>query len=152
MVNDVPATPATLSSAEQHLLEVGRSVLADQPFSQHIGAELRQLKPGMAELAVEVTPELRQQHGYAHGGVTSYLVDNALTFAGGSVLGPNVLTQELKLNYLRPADGDELVARASVLHASKRLAVCRCDVFAVEEGRESLCATGTGTIASARVR
>lgn len=25
-----------------------------------------------------------QQHGFVHGGVISYLADNALTFAGGS--------------------------------------------------------------------
>ena len=27
------------------------------------------------------------QHGFVHGGVISYLVDNAITFAGASVLG-----------------------------------------------------------------
>ncbi len=93
--------------------------------------------------------ELLQQDGYVHGGVVSFLADNALTFAGGSVLGPRVLTQEYKINYLRPADGEKLSARASVVSVGRRHAVCRCDVFAAgANGNETLCAAVQGTIAS----
>lgn len=73
-------------------------------------------------------------------------MDNALTFAGGTVLGPNVLTQEFKVSYVRPAKGERLVARATVIYSSKRQAVCRCDVFAVDGADEALCATSLGTI------
>lgn len=149
---EVTEADSSPGGPEQYLLELGREVLEAQPFSKLLGTELRRLLPGSAELAVAVTHDLRQQHGYAHGGVTAYLVDNALTFAGGSVLGSNVLTQEVKLNYLRPSDGEELVARAEVVHASKRRAVCRCEVFAVSGGEEVLTATGMGTIAAAGSR
>ncbi|MGH3454596.1 MAG: PaaI family thioesterase, partial [Nocardioidaceae bacterium] len=53
---------------------------------------------------------------------------------------------EYKLSFVRPAIGDDLVARASVVHAGRRQAVCRCDVFDVTDGQESLCATALGTI------
>ena len=96
-----------------------------------------------------VREELLQQDGYVHGGVIGYLTDNALTFAGGSVLGPRVLTQEYKINYLRPAGGERLSARALVVSAGRRHAVCRCDVFDVgADGEETLCAAAQGTIAS----
>lgn len=131
------------------LLEVGRAVLALQPFSVWLGAELLVLEAGKAELAMKIEPHMRQQNGFVHGGIVSYLIDNALTFAGGSVLGPNVLTQEFKVSYLRPAKGDRLVGRASVVHNSKRQAVCRCEVFAVDGGDETLCATSLGTILAA---
>jgi len=88
-----------------------------------------------------------QQHGFVHGGVISYAADNALTYAGGSALGPGVVTSEFKINYLRPAKGDFIVARATVIHAGKNQAVCRCDVYVSSEGSESLCATAQGTIA-----
>src|SRR5690606_31835458 len=84
---------------------------------------------------------------FAHGGVVSYLADNALTYAGGAALGTAVVTSEYKINYLRPALGDRLVARASVLHAGRNQAVCRCDVFAVaRDTGETLCAVAQGTI------
>ena len=128
------------------LVEIGRAVLALQPFSVHVGAELLVFEPGTAELAISVQPHLKQQNGFVHGGIVSYLVDNALTFAGGSVLGPNVLTQEFKVSYLRPAKGERLIARATVLYSSKRQAVCRCDVVAVDGADEVLCATSLGSI------
>jgi uncharacterized protein (TIGR00369 family) len=128
------------------LLELGRAVLASQPFSAHVGAELARLEPGEAELVLPIRPHLGQQNGFVHGGAISFLVDNAITFAGGSVLGPDVLTQEIKVSYLRPGKGEQLVARASVIHGSQRQAVSRCDVFSVQDGAETICATALGTV------
>ena len=128
------------------MLDSGRKILASQPFSVLLGAELLGLSPGTAEIKVPISPQLGQQHGFVHGGVVSYAADNALTFAGGSVLGPAVVTSEFKINYLRPARGDYLIARASVLHHGRRQAVCRCDVFASDDGTEVVCATSQGTI------
>ncbi len=81
-----------------------------------------------------------------HGGVISYAADNALTYAGGSVLGPSVVTSEFKINYVRPAMGEFIVARGTVVHAGKNQAVCRCDVYVFNSGSERLCATAQGTI------
>ena len=130
------------------LLQLGRRILAEQPFSVLLGAELTAFEPGHAELTLAVRREHMQQHGFVHGGVVSYLADNALTYAGGSALpGLGVVTSEYKINYLRPAIGETLIARASVHYAGKTQAVCRCDVFAVNKGEEKLCATAQGTIA-----
>lgn len=130
----------------EDLLNLGKQVLASQPFSVLVGAELLSFTQGYAELKIPIRPELKQQHGFVHGGVICYAADNALTFAGGSVLGPGVTTSEFKINYLKPAIGDFLVARASVVYSGKSQAVCRCDVFVSKEGRESMCATSQGTI------
>jgi uncharacterized protein (TIGR00369 family) len=69
------------------LFEFGKGVLADQPFSRLLGSELTRLDPGQAEIVLCVRDDFRQQHGFVHGGVISYLADNCLTFAGGSILG-----------------------------------------------------------------
>jgi uncharacterized protein (TIGR00369 family) len=129
------------------LLELGREALASQPFNVLVGAELTCFSPGRAELTIPITPQLKQQHGFVHGGVISYAADNALTAAGASVLGPAAVTSEYKINYLRPAIGTALIARATVVYSSKTQAVCRCDVFVVSEGKENLCAVSQGTIA-----
>ena len=135
-------------NANPDLLALGRRVLATQPFSTLLGAELVAFDPGRAELRLPIRDELKQQHGFVHGGAVSYLADNALTYAGGSVMpGQDVVTSEFKINYLRPAQGDALVARASVVYAGKSQIVCRCDVFAITGTEEKLCATAQGTIA-----
>jgi len=132
--------------ADNHMLELGRKILASQPFSVFLGAELTGLSAGKAEIRIPIRPEFGQQHGFVHGGIVSYAADNALTFAGGTVLGTGVVTSEFKINYLRPAVGEFLSARASVIHHGKRQAVCRCDVFASAKGTETPCATAQGTI------
>ena len=131
---------------ENDFLDFGKTILAQQPFSALLGAQITVFKAGQAELIIPIRPELKQQHGFVHGGVISYAADNALTFAGGSALGSEVVTSEFKINYLRPAKGENLVARASVNYAGKSQAVCRCDVFMVKDGEEVLCATAQGTI------
>jgi len=131
----------------EDMLTWGRQVLASQPFSVLLGAELLGFSEGSAELRIPVRADLKQQHGFVHGGVISYAADNALTYAGGSALGAGVVTSEFKINYLRPAMGEFLVARASVIHAGKNQAVCRCEVYVSDKGVESLCASAQGTVA-----
>lgn len=126
-------------------LDRGRRVLAEQPFSVLIGSALDRLEAGQAELSLTLRDDHLQQHGFAHGGVVSYLADNALTYAGGTVLGDSV-TLEFKINYVRPAIGEKLIARARVKASGKSQAVCDCDVFAARDGAEKLCATAQGTI------
>jgi uncharacterized protein (TIGR00369 family) len=130
----------------EDMLIWGRQVLASQPFSVLLGAELLSLHEGSIELKVPLRADLKQQHGFVHGGVISYAADNALTYAGGSVLGPSVVTSEFKINYVRPAIGEFIVARGTVIHTGKNQAVCRCDVYVFDSGRESLCAIAQGTI------
>jgi uncharacterized protein (TIGR00369 family) len=129
-------------------LAMGREVLASQPFSRLIGAELAALSPGRCELQVPIGESVKQQHGFVHGGVVSYAADNALTYAGGTALRVPVVTSEFKINYLRPAVGERLIARAEAVHAGRSQAVCRCDVFVVQGGEEKLCAVAQGTIAA----
>jgi len=127
-------------------LEMARSALASQPFSRLLGAELSAFGEDMVELRVPISDQLKQQHGFVHGGVIAYLADNALAFAGGSALGPAVVTSEFKINYVRPATGQQAVARAKVVTAGKSQAVCRCDIVCVSDGNEIVCAVAQGTI------
>jgi len=132
---------------KNELFNIGQKALAGQSFSRLLGAKLTVFQPGEAVLEIPVREDLLQQNGFVHGGVLSYAADNALTFSGGSVLGSNVLTSEYKINYLRPAIGEKLIARGSVVYSSKRQAVCRCDVLVAKDGgTETLCATAQGTI------
>ncbi|HEY1090143.1 MAG TPA: PaaI family thioesterase [Burkholderiaceae bacterium] len=133
--------------APEVFLAMGREVLAKQAFSVLLGAELAALSPGKVQLELVLGDQLKQQDGFAHGGVISYLADNALTYAGGTALLAPVLTLEFKINYLRPGVGERLIARAQAESVGKSNAVCRCEVFAVKDGEEKLVALAQGTIA-----
>lgn len=126
--------------------EQARAVLAAQPFAQHVGTEITEFADGAATLVVEVAPEHAQQFGFVHGGVMAYLADNALTFAAGSALGPNVLTGGFTVTYLRPARGGRLRAHATVTDATRRQAVTRCEIFCDNDDSSTICAVAQGTV------
>lgn len=126
--------------------QIAREIFEAQPFSQFLGAKLISTGVNEAEIRVDITDNLKQQHGFVHGGVVSYLADNSITFAGGVALGGNALTSEYKINYVRPAIGSHLIARAQAKSVGKRQAVCLAEIYAVKDGMENLCAIAQGTV------
>lgn len=126
--------------------DTAQAVLQAQPFSVLVGARMTQFGEGGATLEIPVRDELRQQNGFVHGGVLSYAADNALTFAAGTVLGANIMTAGFTITYLRPAQGVLLRADARADASTRRQALCRCDIYAVQDdGSEVLCAAAQGT-------
>ncbi|WP_084514076.1 PaaI family thioesterase [Salipiger mucosus] len=129
------------------ILQFARATFDRQSFSQLIGAELKDLSDMRAVVEVVLRSELRQQHGYAHGGVLSYLADNAITFAGGVALSGDALTAEFKINYVTPASGPLLRAIAEPVSVSGRQAVCQCRIISLADDEETLVALAQGTVA-----
>src|SRR5260370_42109607 len=128
------------------LLDLARGALYAQPFSVLLGTELMHVGERDLTLRLSIRDELRQQHGFVHGGVISYLADNALTFAGALALGPRVVTGEYKISYLRPAVRGTLLARAELVHAGRGHATCQCRVYVLDGDKEMLVALAQGTI------
>lgn len=133
-------------TAAELTIDDARSVLRAQPFSVLVGAELERFEPGHASITVPLRDDLRQQHGVAHGGLLSYAADNAITFAAGTVVGPDVLTSALQINYVAAARGTAIDAVATVVDAGRRIVTVRCDVFDHRDGDRLLCAIAQGTV------
>lgn len=132
-------------------LDDARQALAAQPFSVLVGARMADFGGGGATLEVDIRDELTQQNGFLHGGVLSYAADNAITFAAGSVLGPRVLTGGFSIDYLRPATGRVLVAKADVAESTARQAVARCQLSTLDTyGVTTVVATAQGTVVVVR--
>jgi uncharacterized protein (TIGR00369 family) len=126
-----------------------RAAVLQQGFTQHLGAELEDLQAGSCVLSLTRKPELMQQHGFYHGGVTAYLIDNATTIAAGTLCkeGRAPLTAGFTLNFLSPAVGEKLICRAKVVKPGKALSVVSAEVFSVVDGKEKQTATALATIA-----
>jgi uncharacterized protein (TIGR00369 family) len=136
------ADPEFAAVAERIQTSVGR-----QGFMNLVGAELSELARGTCTIAVERRPELLQQHGFFHGGVTAFLVDNATTIAAATSRGQSALTAEYKLNLLSPAIGERLICRARVIKPGRQVSVVAADVFCVSGGIEKHTATALASIA-----
>ena len=120
-----------------------RASFARQGVMKLIGAEMGELRPGHCEIRLAYRPDLTQQNGFFHAGVTSTIVDSAGGYAGLTLMpaGSDVLTVEFKLNLLAPADGEILVAEGEVLKTGRNLVIARGEVYSVKNGVATHCAT-----------
>jgi len=134
-----------MEMALDNVRQLALDVLDAQPFTKHMGAKLDVIETGYIELSLELTQVHCQHHGFVHGGVLSFMADTALTFAGGSSLG-NVVTSEYKINYLKPAIGKKLLAKASVVSSGRTQAVCECKIYCENDTEEKLVCLAQGTI------
>ncbi|WP_434975485.1 PaaI family thioesterase [Streptomyces mesophilus] len=142
-----PTPDSKPDSMPEFDLAVAEQVLDAQPFSRLLKTRITAFGDGAAVLELDIREELEQQNGFLHGGVLAYAADNSLTFAAGSALGPSVLTAGFSIQYMRPARGRCLLARAAVVHAGRRQAVARCDLVCVDDdGKETLVAVAQGTV------
>ena len=120
-----------------------RASFERQQLMGWIGAELTEVAAGRCEIRLPFKPELTQQHGYVHAGIVGAIGDTAAGYAAYTLMpsDSSVLTIEYKMNLMAPAAGEMLIARGSVLRAGRTLIVARADVFAVDAGRETQCAS-----------
>ena len=127
-----------------------RASFAKQSVMELIGAKLNRIEPGIVEITIPFRTDLTQQHGYLHAGVVTTIADSACGYAAYSLMpaGSEVLSVEFKVNLLRPAKGNEFLARAEVIKPGKTLTVVRADVFGLagDESQRTLIASMLGTM------
>ena len=113
-----------------------------------IGATMPVVEAGYTEIHLPHKPEVTQQHGFIHGGVVGMIADSAAGYAANTLTpaDASVLTVEYKMNLLAPADGELLIAQGTVLKYGRTLTVTRGEVFAVKDGKKTLCAVMQQTI------
>jgi hypothetical protein len=76
--------PATTEHSEDASPEIQARIRASferQGLMRHLGAQLAHVGPGRVDIVLPHRPELTQQHGYFHAGVTTAIADSA----GGGV-------------------------------------------------------------------
>ncbi len=127
---------------------------ARQTLMQTFGASLESVSKGSVVIAAPILPGARQQHGYAHAGLTFALGDAAAGYAALTHLPEDqeVMTAEVKINLLAPGKGEQLRATGTVLKPGRRLVVVTAQVHALEAGKETLIAQLQGTMVPVAIR
>jgi uncharacterized protein (TIGR00369 family) len=117
-------------------------------FTRAAGFRVVAVEAGSAEVALSRRDDLLQFMGHFHGGVITALADQAAGIAvtSGLPAGKIGVTVELKVNFLAPADGNELVARAKTLKMTGSLGVATIEVFTRDTTSERLCAFASATM------
>jgi len=93
--------------------EIVDKMLGNDPFSQWLGIQLNEIKPGYCQLEMIVRKEMLNGFQVAHGGIAYSLADSALAFASNSH-GKQALSIDTSINHFeKVVENDELVATAT---------------------------------------
>jgi uncharacterized protein (TIGR00369 family) len=126
--------------------ELERFVEEQAPFIQAMGITCEELGSGHAVARLKADPRWLRPGNITFGGGLMALADTAIYFAilGHVGLRAMAVTNELKMNFLRPATGGDVLARARVLKAGRRIAYGEIHVF-MADNPDSLIAHATSS-------
>ncbi|WP_265945572.1 PaaI family thioesterase [Dechloromonas sp. A34] len=134
--------------SDHHFAERVRASFELQNAMALIQATMPLIEHGRTEIHLPHWSGVEQQHGFVHGGVVGMIADSAAGYAAMTMVpaSASVLTVEFKMNLMSPADGEQLIARGKVVRPGRTLIITQAEVFAVKDGRETLCALMQQTI------
>jgi uncharacterized protein (TIGR00369 family) len=116
------------------------------PFLEDFGFQCEELGNGYAVVRMRYDERYLRPGRYITGGMLMTLADIAIYYAILSVVGlkPMTVTNEFKINFLRPAVGGDVLARAEVLKAGRRIVYGEIRLF-MAENQEKLIAHATSS-------
>ncbi|MBP0905059.1 PaaI family thioesterase [Mariniflexile gromovii] len=111
------------------------------------GGQISNFNEDYVEIEVSKKEFMMRPAGMFNGATIASLIDiasyaSALTKSSSGYYA----TVELKINYLSPAVGDKLIAKANVIKRGKLLTVVRSDIFAAINEKENLVSTSLVTL------
>ena len=120
----------------------------EQSVMTTIGAALAEVEPGRVVIELPYRPDLTQQDGFIHAGISSTIMDSACGYAAFSLMPAEarVLTIEFKINLLAPAAGDLFRAVGRVRKPGRSVFVAESELYARSDGADKLVATMHGTL------
>ena len=117
-------------------------------FLTDLGVELESVAEGSCTTVLTIAPRHLQHSGQVHAGVLATMADHTAGAAAQTLAadGTFVVTAEMKLSLLRPAQGERLVCRGRVLKPGKAISFVESEVFCIAGGKESLVAKLSATM------
>ena len=116
------------------------------PFWALLGMELLEIKKGWAIVRLPIEEKLTNAIGLVHGGAIFSAADSAVGMAliGMTNRNENISTLEMKINYMKPVKGRELIAEAKILHRGSQTGIGDVEV---RDEEQNLVAKGLATYA-----
>lgn len=91
-----------------------------------MGMRLEELAEGTSRFVMPATPRLFNAGGVVHGGALAALADASIGAALATLIDPDreaIATIEMKINYMAPLRGGEVVAEGRIIQRGRSVAV-----------------------------
>ncbi len=121
-----------------------------QGLMKTLNAQLAEVEKGEVKITCEFSEALTQQHGFFHAGVLTSIVDSACGYSALTMMPDDteVLSVEFKINFMKPAKTDKLIAIGKVVQSGRTLTIC--EGFVYDSKQEKLIAKMQATMISVK--
>ncbi|MGB3210560.1 MAG: PaaI family thioesterase [Desulforhopalus sp.] len=122
-------------------------------FSQFCGLQATKIEKGIFESKIPIGENHRTQDGFIHAGLIATMSDHTAGYAAFSLVSDNIriLTIEFKINFLRPAYGNELRCLSEVINQGKQIIVAQSTVLDIRDTHEKMVSRSTITLMAVNV-
>lgn len=135
-----------MDSSNREAIAALQAEIDQAPFHGFLRPVVDALDPaaGTVTISLAIRPDMGRVSGEtaAHGGVVASLADLTAHAAVRQRVGLTIPTVDLRLDYLRPADGARLVATATLLRCGRTLATVDVEIV-TEAGKPAAVARAT---------
>ncbi|MFC1913159.1 PaaI family thioesterase [Chloroflexota bacterium] len=136
MAKASPENGASKTVAELKAKEAG------EPIASFLKMKVRELTPGYARVAMQLSHEYQNFNGLVFGGIVMALADQAFAYASNSLSYPSIASQ-FNIHFIAGAGvDDELTAECRVVKSGRRVGISEM-VVTNQDGKLIARATGT---------
>lgn len=111
-----------------------------QGFPAFCGFVVDHVDDWLFESRFTVRPEHKQQDGFVHAGVIATMADHTAGYSAYTLVPENlrILTIEFKINYFKPAKGNEIICKSRVINTGKKIIVSESELFVKSDIEEKM--------------
>lgn len=133
--------------SDENVESLLRSIALSNGFNAWLNIELIAAGQGKCEIAITVSDDMRQHHGFAHGGVVGAMADIATSWAAASAAG-DVVTASYSLQLMGAAKQDRLIAQGETIKQGPNNVSAQARIFTEDpSGDRKLIAVSLASLA-----
>lgn len=117
-------------------------------FIKFCGLHALKIEKGLFESSIITGENHRTQDDFIHAGLIATMSDHTAGYAAYTLVSENIriLTIEFKINFLKPAYGNELRCRSEIVNEGKQIIVAQSSVFDLRDTHEKMVSRSTITL------
>ncbi len=117
-------------------------------FIKYCGIHALKIEKGLFESKVKIEANHRTQDGFIHAGLIATMFDHTAGYAAFTLVPEDIriLTIEFKINFFKPAYGNELICRSEIISKGEQLVVAQSSVFDLRDTHEKMVSRSTITM------
>ena len=117
-------------------------------FIEFCGFQVSKIEKGLLVSTLKIGKNHKTQDDFIHAGLIATMSDHTAGYAAYTLVPDDIriLTIEFKINFLKPAYGNELKCKSEIISQGKQIIVAQSTVFDVRDTHEKMVSRSTITL------